>query len=153
MNRTKIKVSEHPVSDLNPQQIAELKKYQAKAAQARGAYYSQSIADASRHFSELLLKHLQAGITYKQLSDVTGLQWRSIKSRLMRHGLVYTAPPSQEKKVFRGPQKPGPTCDHSKDRWRKRVNKKTGKVTHVECLDCRRNKRAERLAQQRQDAS
>lgn len=110
------------------------------AKQARGAYYSQEIEDASRELSRLLFKHYEQGVTFTTLGTATGMKWRSIKARLSRHGYL-ASPPSQQHKQFQGPKQAGPTCDHDKNRWRNRVNKKTGKVVHVECLDCRRNKR------------
>lgn len=110
------------------------------AKQARGAYYSADIEKASRELSRLLFKHYEQGVTFTTLADATGMKWRSIKARLCRHGYL-PSPPSQKHKQFQGPKQSGPNCNHDKDRWRERVSKKTGKVVHTECLDCRRNKR------------
>lgn len=131
---------------LTEDQIAELSKYAKVASRARGAYYSEEVADASRKFTALLAQHLESGVPLSELGRATGLQWRSIKARLFRHGHL-PAPPSQKHKQFQGPKKAGPNCQHDSERYRERIDKKTGKVTHVECLTCRNNRRAERLAE------
>lgn len=126
---------------LTENQAAKLASLTQVAKQARGAYYSPEVEQASRQLSKLLFTHLENGVRYADLSDATGLKWRSIKARLFRHGYIHPVPPSQQDKVFKGPKKPGPKCDHDPSRYRERKNKQTGKVVHVECLDCRRNKR------------
>lgn len=132
---------------LTAKQIENLARLTALAKQARGAYYSPEVEKASRQLSKLLFEHLESGVRYKDLSEATGLKWRSIKARLFRHGYIHPVPPSQQSKVFQGPKKPGPKCDHDKSRYRERINKETGKVIHIECLDCRRNKRMEKRTQ------
>lgn len=150
MNKSKIQVRRDGHKTLTNDEVNTLNTLKKSAERARGAFYPREVAEDSQKFTQLLVTHLEQGVSYKSLSEATGLQWRSIKSRIMRHGYVYDTPPSQQKKRFQGPREPGPNCDHSEDRWRERVNKKTGKVTHVECLDCRRNKRAQKLAEQDQ---
>lgn len=138
---------------LTADQIETLARLTNTAKQARGAYYSPEIEKASRELSRLLFEHLERGVRYRELSEATGLKWRSIKARLFRHGYIHPVPPSQQTKVFQGPKQPGPKCDHSKDRYRERINKETGKVIHLECLDCRRNKRLEKRQQEQEQTA
>lgn len=133
MNKTKDK-------HLTSEQAKELKQLSNIARNVRGAHYSEEKAESVRTYTKLLNQYLKQGVKYKELSDATGLQWRSIKARLQRHGYL-NLPPSQTNKNFQGPQQPGPKCQHNPNRFRERVNKTTGKITHIECLDCRRNKR------------
>lgn len=137
---------------LTETETADLKLLVVLAQQARGAYYSEEVAKASQDLSRLLFEHLESGVRYRDLAEATGMQWRSIKARLFRHGYVHPVPPSQKNKVFQGPKKPGPKCDHDPKRYRERTNKKTGKVIHIECLDCRRNKRIEKKKTQQAQA-
>lgn len=138
---------------LTEKQAAKLGELAQVAKQARGAYYSAEVEKASRQLSKLLFEHLESGVRYRDLADATGLQWRSIKARLFRHGYIHPVPPSQQNKVFKGPKKPGPKCGHDSSRYRERVNKETGKVVHVECLDCRRNKRNENKSSEQKIAA
>lgn len=135
-----------PAKDLTPKQAAHLAELTKVARQARGAYYSEEVARASTELSALLAQYLNEGVRYRTLSDATGIQWRSIKARIARHGYL-NCPPSQEAKKFQGPSQPGPHCDHDKSRYRERKNK-NDRVTHIECLDCRSEKRRERLKSQ-----
>lgn len=125
---------------LTPKQVAELQELSNIARQVRGAHYSQEKAESVKRYTALLNKYLKSGVTYAELSSATGIQWRSIKARLQRHGYL-NLPPSQRNKNFQGPKESGPKCQHDPKRFRERVNKETNQVTHVECLDCRRNKR------------
>lgn len=136
-----------PIKRLTPKQEAELKELAAIARQVRGAHYGEEKEKQVRRYTDLLFKYWQSGVPYSELSRVTGLKWRSIKARFQRHGKL-NPPPSQENKVFKGPKTPGPRCDHDKSRFRERVNNKTKKVVHIECLDCRRNKRVAREQEQ-----
>lgn len=129
---------------LTQSEVIKLKELSSVASKARGAYYSDEVAKASQEFTELLFNLLNSGVRYSALSEATGLQWRSIKARLFRHGYIYPVPPSQHNKIFQGPKKPGPKCDHSPDRFRERTNKKTSRVTHIECLDCRKERRTQK---------
>lgn len=126
---------------LTESEMSELFNLTQIARKARGEYYPKEVEEASRDLSKKLFDYLNEGVRYKTLAEATGLHWRSIKSRLFRHGYVHPVPPSQQGKVFQGAKEPGPKCDHDKSRFRERINKKTGKVSHIECLDCRIEKR------------
>lgn len=136
-----------PARHATKQEVKKLHELYELARQARGRYYPKHVEEGSRKFSELIYKMLCSGVRYSELEDITGLQWRSLKSRLARHQ-YFALPPSQQDKVFQGPKTSGPQCDHDTSRWRERRNKKTGKLEYIECLDCRTIRRQMRNAQQ-----
>lgn len=128
-------------TELTKEEQDELRELSALARQARGSWYPPEIADASERLSRLLNEYLEAGISYGDLAEATGIKWRSIKSRLARHGYI-DAPPSQQSKIYRGPltmEDRKPKCDHDPERWRERHDK-TGRLLRIECLDCRRER-------------